>query len=188
MRSIRMAVAAAAVAATMMAASAGAEDQPARQDSSGSMMDHGTMDHGTMDHGMMMGHGMADHGGMGPGMMGGGPGHAMCGMAHHAEGHLAYIKSELKITDAQEALWNSYAAAARDYVNAMLAHCAVMMSGHGTAAVSLPARLDEHEEMMAARLEALREVNKALKPLYAALSDSQKHTADELFWGPMGMM
>jgi len=183
MRSIRMAVAAAAVAATMMAASAGAEDQPARQDSSGSMMDHGTMDHG-----MMMGHGMADHGGMGPGMMGGGPGHAMCGMAHHAEGHLAYIKSELKITDAQEALWNSYAAAARDYVNAMLAHCAVMMSGHGTAAVSLPARLDEHEEMMAARLEALREVNKALKPLYAALSDSQKHTADELFWGPMGMM
>jgi LTXXQ motif family protein len=187
MKSIRMAVAAAAVVATMMAASAGAEDQPVQQDSSGSMMDHSAMDHGMMDHGTMD-RGMAGHGGMGPGMMGGGPGHAMCGMAHHVEGHLAHIKSELKITEAQEALWNSYAAAARDNVNAMLAHCAAMMSGHGAAAVSLPARLDQHEEMMAARLEALRAVNKALKPLYAALSDSQKHTADELFWGPMGMM
>jgi len=28
----------------------------------------------------------------------------------------------------------------------------------------------------------------SLKPLYAALNDSQKQTADQLFWGPMGMM
>jgi hypothetical protein len=32
--------------------------------------------------------------------------------------------------------------------------------------VSLPDRLDQHEQIMAARLEAVRAINKALKPLY----------------------
>jgi hypothetical protein len=41
---------------------------------------------------------------------------------------------------------------------------------------------------MTAELEALRTMNKTLRPLYAAFSDSQKQTADQLFWGPMGMM
>jgi LTXXQ motif family protein len=41
---------------------------------------------------------------------------------------------------------------------------------------------------MAAQLDAVRAMDKLLKPLYAALSDSQKQTADQLFWGPMGMM
>jgi hypothetical protein len=41
---------------------------------------------------------------------------------------------------------------------------------------------------MAAQLEAMRTMNKALKPLYAALSDSQKQTANLILWSPMGMM
>jgi len=49
-------------------------------------------------------------------------------------------------------------------------------------------RLDQHEQLMAAQLDAVRAMNKSLKPLYAALSDDQKKTADQLFWGPMGMM
>jgi hypothetical protein len=40
-------------------------------------------------------------------------------MGGHIDGRLGYIKAELKITDAQEALWNSYAAAARASANAM---------------------------------------------------------------------
>jgi hypothetical protein len=48
--------------------------------------------------------------------------------------------------------------------------------------------LDQHEQFMAAQLDALRAMNKALKPLYAALSETQKQAADQLFWGPMGMM
>ena len=187
MRSIRTAIAAAALAMTaVMIGAAGAEDQPAQPDSSsGSMMGpHDMTIHGGMGPGMMM------HGGMGLGMMGGGgSGHAMCGaMADHIDGRLAYVKAELKITDAQEPLWNSYAAAARDNANGMLAHCTAMMSQHGASAVSLPDRLDQHEQFMAARLEALRAMSKALKPLYAALSDGQKQAADQLFWGPMGMM
>ena len=53
---------------------------------------------------------------------------------------------------------------------------------------NLPDRLEQHEQLMAVQLDAVRAMNKSLKPLYAALSDDQKKTADQLFWGPMGMM
>jgi hypothetical protein len=42
--------------------------------------------------------------------------------------------------------------------------------------------------MMTAHLEALRKFRAAVEPLYVALSDEQKKTADELLIGPMGMM
>jgi hypothetical protein len=100
---------------------------------------------------------------------------------------LAYIKAELKVTDAQDALWNAYAAAARDNAKTMIARCSTMM-GKRDSQISLPDRLDQNEQLMAAQLDAMRAVDKALKPLYAALSDGQKKTADQLFWGPMGMM
>jgi hypothetical protein len=144
--------------------------------------------------------------GYGPGMMGSGYGPGMMGyggpwawgretdqgfcsaMLGQIDGRLAYIKAELKITSDQETLWNSYAAAARDSANAMLARCTSVASRRSGASVSLPDRLDQDEQSMTAQLEALRSMNKTLKPLYAALSDTQKQTADQLFWGPMGMM
>jgi len=62
------------------------------------------------------------------------------------------------------------------------------MMGKRDSQVSLPDRLDQNEQLMAAQLDALRAMNKALKPLHATLSDDQKKAADQLFWGPMGMM
>ena len=186
MKSIRMsAVAAAFVIAAGMIGGANAEDQPAQSQSNGSGMGHGGMDHGGMAPGMMdhMGPGMMGHGATGPGIMGG---PAMCSAkAGHVEGLLAYAKAELKITEAQEPLWNSYASAARDNAGGMRAHCADMMSKHGTSAVSLPDPLDQQEQSMETHFEAIRAMNRALKALYAALSDSQKQTADELFWSMM---
>ena len=41
---------------------------------------------------------------------------------------------------------------------------------------------------MSAHLEALRKFKAAIDPLYAAFSDEQKKTADELLMGPMGMI
>jgi hypothetical protein len=180
MKAISMSAAVALVIATALMGTATAQNQPAQQ--------------GGTNPGAMMGPGM-----MGPGMMGydggagmmhwGASGSAMCSaMAGHIDGRLAYVKAELKITDAQESLWNSYAAAARDSANTMVARCMTMMSRHSGSTVSLPDRLDQNEQLMAAQLDALRATNKALKPLYAALSESQKQTADQLFWGPMGMM
>jgi LTXXQ motif family protein len=179
----KSAVVALAIAAAIVG-TAVAQDQPAQQSTSpgwtwgpGGMMGHGFMGPG------MMGYGM------GPSTMGmGGAAEAMCSaMASHIEGRLAYIKAELKVTDAQDTLWNAYAAAARDNAKTMIARCSSMM-GKRDSQVSLPDRLDQNEQLMAAQLDAMRAMDKALKPLYAALSDGQKKTADQLFWGPMGMM
>ena len=185
MKSVRMFAAVALVVAGAMIGTAGAEDQTSQQ---GSWV--GNMMGGWVHRGMMGPGGMMGLGGMGPGMMDWGQsGQAMCiAMASHIDGRLAFIKAELKITPDQESLWNGYAAAARDNANAMLAHCTAMMSQRGSSKLALPDRLDQHEQFMAAQLDALRSMNKALKPLYAALSDNQKQAADQLFWGPMGMM
>jgi hypothetical protein len=180
MKSIRMSAAAALVIATAMIATANSQSA-AQQGAAnpGGMM--GMMGPGMMSPGMM--------GMMGPGMMAGASGSAMCiAMAGHIDGRLAYLKAELKITEAQEQLWNTYAAATRDNTNTMLARCTTMMSRHNGSTVSLPDRLDQNEQLMAAHLDAMRAMNKAIKPLYAALSDDQKKTADQLFGGPMGMM
>ena len=174
MKSIKMSAAAALVIATAMIGPASAQNQQ----NPGGMM-------GMMGPGMM-GPGMG-YDASGPGMMRWGP--AMCSaMASHIEGRLAYSRAELKITEAQESLWNSYAAAARDNTKTMVGHCTAIMSRRGTSTVSLPERLEEHEQLLGSQLDAIRAMNKALKPLYTALSDDQKKTADQLFWGPMGMM
>jgi len=158
--------------------------QPGPQDQWG-----GWNDGNTMGPWMMGPNGMMGGRGMGPWMTGNGQGAYMCAMmTGHIEGRLAYLKTELKITDAQDSLWNAYASAARDNAQAMTAHCTAMMGQRGTTGVSLPDRLDQHEQFMAAQLEAMRTMNKALKPLYAALSDSQKQTANQFLWSPMGMM
>src|SRR5690348_14727047 len=125
--------------------------------------------------GMMgWGYGSGMLGGYRPGMMRGswgwrGSGQAFCEtMGGHIDGRLGYIKAELKITDAQEALWNSYAAAARASANAMVARCTTM-TGQSTNSLTLPERLDQNEQLMAMQTEVVRAANKALKPLYAAL-------------------
>jgi len=113
----------------------------------------------------------------------------MCSaMTNHLEDHLTRVKAELKIAEGEEPLWDAYAAAARDSANAMQAHCINMMGEHSGTMESLPDRSDRNEQLMAAHLDAMRAMDKALKLLYAALDDSQKRTADRLFLGPMGLM
>lgn len=108
------------------------------------------------------------------------------GMAGHVEGRIAFLKAELKITDAQEALWNAVAEAIRSNAKEMtrMPHGMPMMGGSGT----LPEKLAAHEKMMAAHLDGLRRLRTSFDPLYAALSPDQKKTADGLMIGPMGVM
>src|SRR3974390_1205105 len=156
MKSIKMSGAAALVIATAMIGTASAQNQQ----NPGGMM-------GMMGPGMM-GPGMMGYDSSGPGMMRWGP--AMCSArASHLEGRLAFSKAELKITEAQESLWTAYAAAARDNSKTMVGHCTAIMSRRGTSTVPLPERVEEHEQLLGSRLERIRAMNKALKPLYAAL-------------------
>jgi LTXXQ motif family protein len=107
------------------------------------------------------------------------------GMASHVEGRIAFLKTELKIADAQQPLWNAVADAMRANARAMADMPSGMpMMGTGT---TLPDKLASHEMMMAAHLDGLRKLRAAVDPLYAALNDDQRKTADELMIGPMGM-
>ena len=107
-------------------------------------------------------------------------------MAGHVEGRLAFLKTELKITDAQLSLWNAVADAIRANAKSMGEMPGGMMGS--PQAATLPDKLALREKMMTAHLEALRRFKAAADPLYVALSDEQKKTADELLIGPMGMM
>jgi hypothetical protein len=110
----------------------------------------------------------------------------MAAMAGHVEGRLAFLKTELKITDAQLPLWNAVADAIRSNTKGMGEMMRGAMGARQTA--TLPDRLAMREKMITEHLEALRKLKTALDPLYAALSEEQKKTADQLMPGPMGMM
>jgi hypothetical protein len=111
----------------------------------------------------------------------------MSAMTGHVEGRLAFLKTELKITDAQLPLWNGVADAIRANAKSMGETMSGGMMGSSQTA-ALPDKLALREKMMTAHLEALRKYRAAVDPFYAALSDEQKKTADELLMGPMGMM
>ena len=124
------------------------------------------------------------HGGMMP-MMG------MMGMADHVEGRIAFLKAELKITDAQQSQWNTFADTIRSNAQRIGEMRGTMMQGGmmgQTATLTAPDRLDRMEKTMTAMVEAVRTTKAALGPLYAILSDEQKKMADALLHGPMGMM
>jgi hypothetical protein len=126
----------------------------------------------------------------GGGMMGGGMMHGGM-MSHmppkHIEGRLAFLKTELKITPAQEPQWNKFADSVRGI--ARNAQAATPPMKHGGAAASTPPdRLAHYEKTLTARLETVRALKAAVDPLYASLSDDQKKLADELLMGPMGIM
>jgi len=134
--------------------------------------------------------------GQGSGMpMMGGPGRMgmadMMGMADHVEGRIAFLKTELKITEAQMPQWNAFADALRENARRMGAMPAMMMQGgmmgQDGASMNAADRLDRMEKMMTAMLECVKATRAALAPLYAVLTDEQKKAADQLIHGPMGM-
>ncbi len=192
MKSLKTSVAIAALAIATVVGAAAAADDPPPGPGPGSMMQGWGGGWGPRGGGYgFMGPGMMGFGGMGPWMMGqGGSPLAMCeAMGSRVEGRIAFLKAELKITADQESLWKTYADAARDNSTGMVTRCTAMMTQRASgAALTLPERLDLHEQFMTSQLESMRAVNGALKPLYAALSDDQKKVADQVFWTPMGMM
>ena len=112
----------------------------------------------------------------------------MNSMAGHVEGRIAFLKTELKITDAQMPLWNAVADAIRAAPKDMSGMPCMSMIMMQQQSSSLPEKLTARDKTMAAHLEAFRKFNAAVEPLYAALSDEQKKTADQLLVGPMGVM
>lgn len=102
---------------------------------------------------------------MGMGMAGGRP-------FQHIEGQIAFYKTELKITDAQEPLWNAFADALR--ANASHLQQAVAKATEAKEAVAVPEQMERRIALLTVLLDTMQSMQAAAKPLYAALTDEQK--------------
>jgi len=124
------------------------------------------------------GHGMGY--GPGPGM-GHGRGMGPQGRgnpAAMADARLAYLKSELKITSAQEPAWKAFADQAKQQAETMQALRATMQ---GSTAATAPERMELRNKVMKQRQEQIEKSTVAFKDLYAALTPEQKTIADQRF-------
>jgi hypothetical protein len=141
----------------------------------------------------------------GPGMMGGDRGDRWGGMGWHmwgrggdrwgagpdgmldrVDGRLAFLKTELKITEAQSTAWSKVASAIRDSAKSRNERMKAIWSDHDKAK-SLLERLELHEKFMTVRLDEVKQLKGAWADLYGQLSEDQKKEADGLVIPMMGM-
>lgn len=111
----------------------------------------------------------------------------------HIEGRIAFLETELNVTEAQQPLWDTLAEALRKTAasagDTMPGMQGGMMGDNGTTAATPIERIVLQEKALAARLQALRQVRVALEPFYTALDETQKQKANRLLSpAPMGMM
>jgi hypothetical protein len=116
----------------------------------------------------------------------------MAGMAtiDRVEGRIAFLRTELKITEVQTSAWNTFADALRTNAQKLGEIRASMMPQPGAAqqrVLTMADRLDLQERWLLARLEGTRTLKSAFTKLYETLSDDQKKTANELLAPHMGM-
>jgi hypothetical protein len=120
---------------------------------------------------------------MGPGM--GGMATMDC-----VEGRIAFLRTELKITDAQASAWNTFADALRANAKKLAEVRASMMPRSGDAqqqGSTMADRLDLQEQWLLARLEGTRTMKSAFTKLNETLSNEQKKAANDLLAPHMGM-
>jgi hypothetical protein len=106
------------------------------------------------------------------------------GAIHNVEGHIAFIKAELNLTDAQQKPWDQFADALRTNAKLLSGAPSTMMGGMmGGADTKMPlaARLGQQEKVLSLHLEALKRARAAFEGLNAVLSDEQKKQFEQLF-------
>lgn len=111
--------------------------------------------------------------GMGMGTMGGTQ--AMGSSAARLEGRIAFLRTELRITDAQAAAWDAFANTLRSGREHLDAARAALQEG--ATAVDPMARLESFERHLRERAEAMHMTRMAFNTLYAQLDDTQKRVA-----------
>ncbi len=126
----------------------------------------------------------------------GGGGHMMMGqggggwMFERIDGRLAFLKTELKITEKQSASWKTLAETIRitseSHRDMMRSRMEERRSGEFFKK-PLPERLAYQQTHLEARLEQVKSVAEAVDKLYAVLDEGQKKAADEIVLPMMGM-
>ena len=92
---------------------------------------------------------------------------------------LAYLKTALKITDAQTKQWDAFADVLRSQAKERDAKITARMAYRDAKFTAID-RMEHREKAMTDAAAELSERLAAAKPLYASLSDDQKQIADEL--------
>ena len=105
--------------------------------------------------------------------------------SERVESRLTRLKSELKITDAQQAQWDAFAATLRKHageadqrVQKLRAEGAARREK--SARPTAIERMERGQQRLAAASTRMTETLAVAKPLYAALSPEQQKVADEL--------
>ena len=106
--------------------------------------------------------------------------HAAFNPGRHLEGRIAYLKTELKITDAQAPAFERVAQAMRDDAKDMAQLHEQRHADHDKPKTAVE-RLELMQKIGEMRAQHAQRFLAAFKPLYDSLSDEQKKTADELF-------
>lgn len=118
------------------------------------------------------------------GMMGMG---GMADMASHIDGHLAFIKAELKITPAQEEAWKGFADVLRASATSMTQMQGMPMGTPG-AAQTVSQALDQKERLLATRLDNSKKLRTAWVKLDAVLTPEQRKAAEGILVPRLMMM
>ncbi|WP_245478241.1 MULTISPECIES: Spy/CpxP family protein refolding chaperone [unclassified Mesorhizobium] len=111
-------------------------------------------------------------------------------MLDRIDGRVAFLKTELKITDEQAPAWDELAGVIRSTAEAHNELMRGMMQEFHDGDFlkkPLPERLAYQQTHLEARLEQVKSIRAAVEKLYATLSDQQKKAADEIVLPMMGM-
>lgn len=102
------------------------------------------------------------------------------------EGRIAFLRTELKITEAQQPQWAAFAETLRSNAKAMAETRKAMMQPKPQ--LSAPDSVEHEVHMLGERLDGLKATAAATRALYVVLTEAQKKTADELLMPAMGRM
>jgi periplasmic protein CpxP/Spy len=107
--------------------------------------------------------------------------------ADHTEGRIAFLRTELKITDAQAAQWNAVADVMRRNAAERRDAMRQLLDARGGKPQNAVERLQQGERLAEMRTNEARQFVAAFAPLYDSMSPDQKQAADQLFArGPGG--
>ncbi len=106
-------------------------------------------------------------------------GHSWMTPGQLVDGRIAFLKTELKITPAQEGEWQQYAAAMRQNAQSLDQAIANARQHRGTATNAVE-RMEIRAQFAKIRAENRARLLTALKPLYASLSPEQQQMANAL--------
>ena len=95
------------------------------------------------------------------------------------ETRIKELQTKLKITPAQEALWNNVTQVMRD--NAKTMEALIKARSEKASTMSAVDDLKSYGEIAQAHADGLKKFTSVFEPLYAGMSDAQKKNADTFF-------